>query len=163
MAKSMLTAINQVMSIASKAHYMNGGNASKVLAKDKKGIFTIDQVAATLDCDPTELKQVLQQNKIMCGDYVIEEAWGDGEKLSTFALRTLNDKVAEKQNQSSFLKLKKPQPDQKPTLLSNIAALLIIAVIPLLVLDYPLLAILDLLVLIGLLIKPAIKQIKGEK
>lgn len=33
MAKSTLTTINQIMSIASKAHYLNGGNASKVLAK----------------------------------------------------------------------------------------------------------------------------------
>lgn len=93
MAKSMLTTMNQVMSIASKAHYLNGGNASKILAKDKKGIFTIEQVAETLQCDPTELKQVLQQNQIMCGDYVIDEAWGDGEKLSTYALRTLNDHI----------------------------------------------------------------------
>lgn len=97
MAKSMLTTINQVMSIASKAHYMNGGNASKILAKDKKGIFTIEQVADTLQCDPAALKQVLQQNQIMCGDYVIDEAWGDGEKLSTFALRTLNDNLDEQQ------------------------------------------------------------------
>lgn len=97
MAKSMLTTINQVMSIASKAHYMNGGNTSKILAKDKKGIFTIEQVADTLQCDPAELKQVLQQNQIMCGDYVIDEAWGDGEKLSTFALRTLNDNLDEQQ------------------------------------------------------------------
>lgn len=97
MAKSTLTTINQIMSIASKAHYMNGGNASKILAKDKKGIFTVEQVADTLQCDPVELKQVLQQNQIMCGDYVIDEAWGDGEKLSTFALRTLNDKLAEQQ------------------------------------------------------------------
>ena len=100
MAKSMLTTINQVMSIASKAHYMNGGNASKILAKDKKGIFTIEQVANTLECDPVELKQVLQQNKIMCGDYVIVEEWGDGEKLSTYALRTLNDTLAKYENQA---------------------------------------------------------------
>nr|DAH73278.1 MAG TPA: hypothetical protein [Caudoviricetes sp.] len=93
MAKSTLTTINQIMSIASKAHYMNGGNASKILAKDKKGIFTIEQVAETLQCDPAELKQVLQQNQIMCGDYVIAEEWGDGEKLSTFALRRLNDTI----------------------------------------------------------------------
>lgn len=97
MAKSTLTTINQIMSIASKAHYMNGGNASKILAKDKKGIFTVEQVADTLQCDPVELKHVLQQNQIMCGDYVIDENWGDGEKLSTFALRTLNDKFAEQQ------------------------------------------------------------------
>lgn len=97
MAKSTLTTINQIMSIASKAHYMNGGNASKILAKDKKGIFTVEQVADTLQCDPVELKQVLQQNQIMCGDFVIDEAWGDGEKLSAFALRALNDKFAEQQ------------------------------------------------------------------
>ena len=97
MAKSTLTTINQIMSIASKAHYMNGGNVSKILAKDKKGIFTIEQVADTLQCDPVELKQVLQQNQIMCGDFVINDAWGDGEKLSTFALRTLNDKFVEQQ------------------------------------------------------------------
>lgn len=97
MAKSTLTTINQIMSIASKAHYMNGGNASKILAKDKKGIFTVEQVADTLQCDPVELKQALQQNQIMCGDFVIDEAWGDGEKLSTFALRALNDKFAERQ------------------------------------------------------------------
>lgn len=100
MAKSMLTTINQVMSIASKAHYMNGGNASKILAKDKKGIFTIDQVAETLGCDPNELKQVLQQNKIMCSDYVIVEEWGDGTKLSTFALRTLNDAMNQQEKKS---------------------------------------------------------------
>lgn len=102
MAKSTLTTINQIMSIMSKAHYMNGGNASKILAKDKKGLFTIEQVAETLQCDPVELKQVLQQNKIMCGDFVIDELWGDGEKLSTFALRTLNDNLTkqEKQNQN---------------------------------------------------------------
>lgn len=93
MAKSTLTTINQIMSIASKAHYLNGGNASKILAKDKKGIFTIEQVAETLQCDPVELKQMLQQNKIMCGDYVIVEEFGDGEKLSTFALRTLSDSM----------------------------------------------------------------------
>lgn len=102
MAKSTLTTINQIMGIMAKAHYINGGNASKILAKDKKGLFTIEQVAETLQCDPTELKQVLQQNKIMCGDYVINELWGDGEKLSTFALRTLNDNLTkqEKQNQN---------------------------------------------------------------
>lgn len=93
MAKSTLTTINQIMSIASKAHYLNGGNASKILAKDKKGIFTIEQVAETLQRDPVELKELLQQNQIMCGDYVIAEEWGDGEKLSTFALRMLTDKI----------------------------------------------------------------------
>lgn len=152
MAKSMLTTINQVMSIASKAHYMNGGNASKILAKDKKGIFTIEQVADTLQCDPAELKQVLQQNQIMCGDYVIDEAWGDGEKLSTFALRTLNDKI--------------DTPQQKPRYMSNIRAnvitLCVLAVIPLLIFDHPIIAILDLFFMIGLLVKPCIKQIKGE-
>lgn len=101
MAKSALTTINQIMSIASKAHYMNGGNASKILAKDKKGIFTIEQVAETLQCDPAELKAMLQQNQIMCGDYVIIEEWGDGEKLSTFALRTLNDAMNKPQKKCS--------------------------------------------------------------
>lgn len=90
MAKSTLTTINQIMSIASKAHYLNGGNTSKILAKDKKGIFTIDQVATTLNIDPDELKTMLQQQGIMCGDYVIREEFGDGTKLSTFALRMLN-------------------------------------------------------------------------
>lgn len=104
MAKSMLTTMNQVMSIASKAHYMNGGNTSKILAKDKKGIFTIEQVAETLGVDPTELKQALRQNQIMCGDYVIDEAWGDNEKLSTYALRTLNDHIynAESEKQTNW-------------------------------------------------------------
>lgn len=91
MAKSTLTTINQIMSIASKAHYLNGGNASKILAKDKKGIFTIEQVATTLNVDPDELKTLLQQQSIMCGDYVIREEFGDGTKLSTFALRLLNE------------------------------------------------------------------------
>lgn len=163
MAKSTLTTINQIMSIASKAHYLNGGNASKVLAKDKKGIFTIDQVAETLQCDPIELKQVLQQNKIMCGDYVINEDWGDNKKLSTYALRTLSNKLTEQSKIPDFLKLKKPQPDQKPQLWTNIVCLLIIAIVPLLIFDHPLLAILDLLVIIGLLVKPAIKQINGGK
>lgn len=102
MAKGTLTTINQIMGIAAKAHYINGGNTSKILAKDKKGIFTIEQVAETLQCDPTELKQVLQQSGKMCGDYVIDEAWGDGEKLSTFALRTLNDKLTEQQEQTNW-------------------------------------------------------------
>lgn len=100
MAKSTLTTINQIMSIASKAHYLNGGNASKILAKDKKGIFTIEQVATTLNVDPNELKELLQQQGIMCGDYVITEEWGDGEKLSTFALKTLNDHVITYQQQT---------------------------------------------------------------
>lgn len=93
MAKSTLTTINQIMSIASKAHYLNGGNANKILAKDKKGIFTIEQVAETLQCDPTELKELLQQHQIMCGDYVIREEFGDDTKLSTFALRLLNESM----------------------------------------------------------------------
>lgn len=101
MAKSTLTTINQIMSIASKAHYLNGGNASKVLAKDKKGIFTIEQVAETLDVNVNELKALLQNNKIMCGDYVIDESWGDGEKLSTYALRTLNDSLTKDETKCS--------------------------------------------------------------
>lgn len=99
MAKSTLTTINQIMSIASKAHYLNGGNASKILAKDKKGIFTIEQVATTLNVDPDELKTLLQQQGIMRGDYVITEEWGDGEKLSTFALRKLSDNLIKKPQQ----------------------------------------------------------------
>lgn len=93
MAKSTLTTINQIMGIASKAHYLNGGNTSKILAKDKKGIFTIEQVADTLELDADALKTALQEKKIMCGDYVIVEEWGDGDKLSTYALRTLNDNL----------------------------------------------------------------------
>lgn len=157
-----LTTINQIMSIASKAHYLNGGNASKILAKDKKGIFTIEQIAETLQCDPTELKELLQQNQIMCGDYVIAEEWGDGEKLSTFALRTLTNKIQKKQ-QSSFLKLKKPDPNQKPQLWANIVTALIILFPVLFIMDHPLLGILDLLIMIGILLKPAYKQLKGEK
>lgn len=95
MAKSTLTTINQIMSIASKAHYLNGGNASKILAKDKKGIFTIEQVAETLDVNADDLKALLQNNKIMCGNYVIDENWGNGEKLSTYALRALNTAINE--------------------------------------------------------------------
>lgn len=105
MAKSMLTTVNQIMSIASKAYYLNGGNASKILAKDKKGIFTIEQVATTLNVDPDELKETLQQQGIMCGDYVIREEFGDGTKLSTFALRLFNDamnKPEEKTNWTSI-------------------------------------------------------------
>lgn len=107
MAKSMLTTINQVMSIASKAHYMNGGNTSKILAKDKKGIFTIEQVATTLNVDPDSLKEWLQQEQIMCGDYVIVEEWGDGEKLSTYALRTLNDHIynAKSEKQTNWVNI----------------------------------------------------------
>lgn len=96
-----LTTINQLMGIASKAHYLNGGNAIKIFAKDKRGIFTIEQVAETLQCNPDELKELLQQNQIMCGDYVIAEAWGDGEKLSTFALRTLADKINKTQKKQN--------------------------------------------------------------
>lgn len=160
-----LTTINQIMSIASKAHYLNGGNASKILAKDKKGIFTIEQVAETLQCNPTELKELLQQNKIMCGDYVINEDFGDGKKLSTYALRTLNNKFLDTQNQSNifdFLKLKKPQQDQKVKPWAVICSILLLSVIPLLVLDHPLIAILNLLISIVLMIKPAYKQLKGE-
>ncbi len=165
MAKSTLTTINQIMSIASKAHYLNGGNANKVLAKDKKGIFTVEQVADTLQCDPVELKQVLQQNQIMCGDYVIDEAWGDGEKLSTFALRTLNDKLASKPSIFSCLVPKMPagnQPKYMSNIRANIITLCVLALIPLFIFDHPLIAILDLLFMIGLLIKPVIKQLKGE-
>ena len=88
---STLRTVNQIMSIATKAHYLNGGNASKVLAKDKKGIFTIEEVAQTLNVDADELHQLLIEKGIMCGDYVIIEEWGDGEKLSTYALRTLKE------------------------------------------------------------------------
>ena len=110
MAKSTLTTINQIMSIASKAHYLNGGNASKILAKDKKGIFTIEQVAETLNCDPVELKTLLQQQGIMCGDYVIVEEFGDGEKLSTFALRKLSDNLIKKPQQQNNKKSLKDAP-----------------------------------------------------
>ena len=110
MAKSTLTTINQIMSIASKAHYLNGGNASKILAKDKKGIFTIEQVATTLNVDPDELKTLLQQQGVMCGDYVITEEWGDGEKLSTFALRKLSDNLIKKQQQQNNKKSLKDAP-----------------------------------------------------
>lgn len=166
MAKSTLTTINQIMSIASKAHYLNGGNASKILAKDKKGIFTIEQVAATLNVDPDELKTLLQQQGVMCGDYVITEEFGEGTKLSTYALRTLNNKIADTQNQSNifdFLKLKKPQQDQKVKPWAVICSILWISVIPLLIMDHPLIAILNLLISIVLMIKPAYKQLKGEK
>ena len=88
---STLRTVNQIMSIATKAHYLNGGNASKVLAKDKKGIFTIEQVAQTLNVNADELHQVLIEKGIMCGDYVIVEEWGDNDKLSTYALRTLKE------------------------------------------------------------------------
>ena len=95
---NMLRTANQIMSIATKAHYLNGGNASKILAKDKKGIFTIEQVAQTLNVDVDELHNLLIEKGIMCGDYVIIEEWGDNDKLSTYALRTLKD-AAEKPEQ----------------------------------------------------------------
>lgn len=95
MAKSTLTTINQIMSIASKAHYLNGGNTSKILAKDKKGIFTIEQVAETLGWSVEDVKTVLNQSGKMLGDYVIDENWGDGKKLSTYALRTLHTAINE--------------------------------------------------------------------
>ena len=118
MAKSTLTTINQLMSIASKAHYLNGGNTSKILAKDKKGIFTIEQVAETLDVNTDELKTLLQNNKIMVGDYVIDECWGDGEKLSTYALRTLTDKI-NKQQQTQ---------NQEPQLWSLVLSWIIVSI-----------------------------------
>lgn len=95
MAKSTLTTINQIMGIASKAHYLNGGNTSKILAKDKKGIFTIEQVAETLGWTAEDVKTVLNQSGKMLGDYVIDENWGDGVKLSTYALRTLHTAINE--------------------------------------------------------------------
>lgn len=162
MSKSMLTTVNQIMSIASKAHYLSGGNASKILAKDKKGMFTLEQVSETLQCDPTELKALLQQNQIMCGDYVINDAWGNGTKLSTFALRTLSNNVQNQSKILDFLKLKKPQPDQKNKPWAVICAGLWFSVIPLLIFDHPLIAILNLLISIALIAKPAYKQIKGE-
>ena len=88
---STLRTVNQIMSIATKAHYLNGGNASKILAKDKKGIFTIEQVAQALNVDADELHNLLIEKGIMCGDYVISEDWGDNDKLSTYALRTLKE------------------------------------------------------------------------
>lgn len=161
---STLRTINQIMSIASKAHYLNGGNASKVLAKDKKGIFTIEQVAETLQCDPVELKQLLQQNDIMCGDYVIAEEWGDGEKLSTYALRTLKGKTSKQQSKFlSFLGFKQPKAGQEDApLWAKIACSLIIASVVLLIMDYPLLAIVAWLIAICFLFKPACKQFKDE-
>lgn len=149
---STLRTINQIMSIASKAHYLNGGNASKVLAKDKKGIFTIEQVAETLQCDPVELKQLLQQNDIMCGEYVINENWGDGEKLSTYALRTLKGKTSKQQYQSG----------QDAPIWAKIACTLIIATIVLFIVGYPLLGIVALLIAICFLFKPACKQFKDK-
>lgn len=100
-----LTTINQIMGIASKAHYLNGGNTSKILAKDKKGIFTIEQVATTLQCDPAELKELLQQKGIMCGDYVIREEFGDNTKLSTFALRLLNESMNKQEAQTDWVNI----------------------------------------------------------
>lgn len=161
---STLRTINQIMSIASKAHYLNGGNASKVLAKDKKGIFTIEQVAETLQCDPVELKQLLQQNDIMCGDYVVAEEWGDGEKLSTYALRTLKGKTSKQQSKFlSFLGFKQPQAGQEDApIWAKIACTLIIATIVLFIVGYPLLGIVALLIAICFLFKPACKQFKDE-
>lgn len=155
---STLRTINQIMGIASKAHYLNGGNASKVLAKDKKGIFTIEQVAETLQCDPVELKQLLQQNDIMCGDYVINEAWGDGEKLSTFALRALT----KPQKQSNFLGFKQPQVGQKASTEIKIASYLLILTIVLLIVGYPLLGVLTSLIMVCLAIKPAYEKVKEQ-
>lgn len=158
---SILRTVNQMASIASKLHYLNGGNASKILAKDKKGIFTIEQVAETLQCDPNELKQLLVQNNIMCGDYVIDENWGDGEKLSTYALRTLKDKTTKKQ-QSKFLGFKQPKPDQKADPLINVACLLFLASIGLFIAGYPLLGLATWIIMIGFLFKPAYKQFKEQ-
>lgn len=160
----MLRTLNQMASIASKLHYLNGGNASKILAKDKKGIFTLEQVAETLNCDPVELKTLLQQNGIMCGDYVINESWGDGKKLSTYALRTLSDKTTKKQQSvvPSFLKFKQPQPDQKVEPWANIVIVLFIISIVLFSFDYELLGIATLLIMVGVMIKPACKQIKEQ-
>ena len=153
--------VNQIMSIASKAHYLNGGNASKVLAKDKKGIFTIEQVSETLQCNPVELKQLLQQNGIMCGDYVINEAWGDGKKLSTFALRTLSNK---QEHQSKIFSLTIPQQQysQDTPIWAKIVTFLFIASIVLFIIGYPLLAIVTLLLAICAVFKPACKQFKEK-
>ena len=161
---STLRTINQIMSIASKAHYLNGGNASKVLAKDKKGIFTIEQVAETLQCDPVELKQLLQQNDIMCGDYVVAEEWGDGEKLSTYALRTLKGKTSKQQSKFlSFLGFKQPQAGQEDApLWAKILSSLFIASVALIIIGYPLLAIVTLLLAICVVFKPACKQFKEK-
>lgn len=158
---SILRTVNQMASIASKLHYLNGGNASKILAKDKKGIFTIEQVAETLQCDPNELKQVLVQNNIMCGDYVINENWGDGEKLSTYALRTLSDKK-QQSNFLSFLGFKQPKPDQKDDPLINVACLLFLTSIGLFIADYPLLGLATWIIMIGFLFKPACKRFKED-
>ena len=152
---NILRTVNQIMSIASKAHYLNGGNASKVLAKDKKGIFTIEQVSETLQCNPVELKQLLQQNGIMCGDYVINEAWGDGKKLSTFALRTLSNKVTKSNNQQQ-------QYGQHAPTWAKIVTFLFIASVALFIIGYPLLAIVTLLLMIGVVFKPACKQFKEK-
>lgn len=152
---STLRTINQIMSIASKAHYLTGGNASKVLAKDKKGLFTIEQVAETLQCDPVELKALLQQQGIMCGDYVINEVWGDGEKLSTFALRTLC-------NKTQHLGFKKPQSQYMSNTRANIIALCVLVLILLFIFGYPLIGIVDLFIILGLVLEPACKQFKEK-
>lgn len=156
---STLRTINQIMGIASKVHYLTGGNASKVLAKDKKGIFTIEQVAETLQCDPVELKALLQQQGIMCGDYVINEVWGDGEKLSTFALRTLCNKT---QQLPKFLGFKKPQQQNMSNTRANIIALCVLVLILLFIFGYPLIGIVDLFIIIGLVLDPACKQFKEK-
>lgn len=149
---STLRTINQIMGIASKAHYLSGGNASKVLAKDKKGLFTIEQVAETLQCDPVELKALLQQQSIMCGDYIIDESWGDGKKLSTFALRTLSNKTQHK----------KPQPQHTSNTRTNIITLGVLVLILLFIFGYPLIGLVDLFIIIGLVLKPAWEQFKEE-
>lgn len=146
---SILRTVNQIMGIASKAHYLNGGNASKILAKDKKGIFTLEQVAETLQCDPLELKQLLQQNNIMCGNYVIKEDWGDGEKLSTYALRTLKGKTNKQQYQDA-------------PIWANIVTFLFIAGIVSFIVGYPLIGITSLLIMIGVLFVPACNKIKDK-
>lgn len=154
----ILRTINQIMGIASKAHYLSGGNASKVLAKDKKGLFTIEQVAETLQCDPVELKALLQQQGIMCGDYVIDESWGDGKKLSTFALRTLSNKP----QHPSFLGFNKPQQQNMSNTRKNIIALCMLVLILLFLFGYPLVGLVDLFIIIGLVLDPACKQFKEE-
>lgn len=150
MSKSILTTINQIMSIASKAHYLNGGNTSKILAKDKKGIFTIEQVAETLNCDPAELKAVLRQNKIMCGDYLIVEEWGDGEKLSTFALRTLSNNITKKQK------------DVKVPFEVHVFCALFLSHILLFIFGHPIMAILALLASLPVSLRIIYKKYKGE-
>lgn len=157
---STLRTINQIMGIASKVHYLTGGNASKVLAKNKKGLFTIEQVAETLQCDPVELKALLQQQGIMCGDYVIDESWGDGKKLSTFALRTLSNKTQQKSIVPSFIKFKKPQ--YMSNTRTNIITLCVLVLILLFIFGYPIVGLVDLFIIIGLVLAPACKQLKEE-